>query len=57
MSCLIYESYPYFTGEEKDRFRDCFTKFSLVEKNELKFPTFKTQQVSLNFSSEENLET
>lgn len=56
MSCLIYESYPYFSGEEKDRFRDCFTKFSLVEKNELKFPTYKINRVSLNFSSEDNLE-
>jgi len=56
MSCLIYESYPYFIGEEKDRFRDCFTKFSLVEKKELKFPSFKRKQVSINFNTKDSLE-
>lgn len=56
ISCLIYESYPYFSGEEKDRFSDCFTKFSLVEKKELKFPTFKANPVSINFSSKDSLE-
>uniref|UniRef100_A0A2S2PDF8 Fanconi-associated nuclease n=1 Tax=Schizaphis graminum TaxID=13262 RepID=A0A2S2PDF8_SCHGA len=56
MSCLIYESYPYFIGEEKDRFRDCFTKFSMVEKKLLKFPTFKAKRVSINFSSKDSFE-
>lgn len=56
LSCLVYESYPYFSGEEKDRFRDCFTKFSSVEKNLLKFPTFETKKVSINFNSSESLE-
>lgn len=56
MSCLIYESYPYFSGEEKDRFRECFTKFNLVEKNLLKFPKFEAKRVSINFSSKEHFE-
>ncbi|XP_025420501.1 uncharacterized protein LOC112690664 isoform X2 [Sipha flava] len=56
MSCLIYESYPYFNGDEKDRFRDCFTKFSMVEKKELKFPTFNVKRVSINFNSKDSLE-
>jgi len=56
MSCLIYESYPYFSGEEKDRFRDCFTKFSMVEKKLLKFPTFEAKRVSINFSSKDSFE-
>lgn len=56
MSCLIYESYPYFIGEEKDRFRDCFNKFYMVEKKLLKFPTFETRRVSINFSSKESFE-
>lgn len=56
MSCLIYESYPHFIGDEKDRFRDCFTKFSMVEKNELKFPKFETKRVSVNFSSKDSFE-
>lgn len=56
MSCLIYESYPYFKGEEKDRFRETFTKFSLVEKKELKFPEFETKRVSVNFSSKDSFE-
>jgi len=55
-SCLIYESYPYFIGDEKDRFHDCFMKFSLVEKMELKFPTFETKQVSINFNTKNCLE-
>lgn len=56
LSCLIYESYPYFSGEEKDRFRDCFTKFSLFDKKLIKFPTFETKKVSINFNSSESLE-
>jgi len=56
MSCLIYESYPYFKGEEKNRFHDCFTIFSLVKKNELKFPKFELQEVSVNFSSRDSFE-
>lgn len=56
MSCLINESYPYFKGDEKDRFRDCFTKFSMVEKKELKFPTFNVERVSINFNSKDSLE-
>jgi len=56
MSCLIYESYPYFIGDEKDRFRDCFNKFYMVEKNLLKFPTYETKRVSVNFSSEDSFE-
>lgn len=56
MSCLIYESYPYFSGEEKDRFRECFTKFNLVEKNLLQFPKFEAKRVSINFSSKEHFE-
>ncbi|VVC25455.1 VRR-NUC domain [Cinara cedri] len=56
ITCLIYESYPYFIGEEKDRFRECFNKFTLVEKNELKFPKFEIKCVSLNFNSEDNLD-
>lgn len=56
MSCLIYESYPYFKGDEKDRFRDCFTNFSLVEKKKLKFPTFNVKRVSINFVSKNSLE-
>lgn len=56
MSCLIYESYPYFSGEEKDRFRDCFTKFSNVEKKILKFPTFESKRISVNFSSEDSFQ-
>lgn len=55
MSCLIFDSYPHFSGEEKDRFRECFTKFSLVEKNELKFPTFEINRVSVNFNSADDL--
>lgn len=56
MSCLIYESYPYFNGDEKDRFRECFTKFSLEEKKELRFPTFEIERVSINFSSKDSFE-
>ncbi|CAI6349563.1 unnamed protein product [Macrosiphum euphorbiae] len=56
MSCLIYESYPYFIGDEKDRFRDCFNTFSMVEKKLLKFPTFETKRVSVNFSSKDSFE-
>lgn len=56
ISCLIFDSYPYFRGEEKDRFRECFTKFTLVEKNELKFPNFETSRVSVNFNSPKCLE-
>lgn len=56
LSCLIYETYPYFRGDEKDRFRDCFNKFSLYEKKQLKFPNFKTERVSVNFNSKEDLE-
>lgn len=56
MSCLVYESYPYFNGEEKDRFRDCFTKFYSVEKKELKFPSFKIKKVSVNFNTKDSLE-
>jgi len=56
MSCLIYESYPYFKGEEKNRFHDCFTIFSLVNKNELKFPKFELQEVSVNFSSRDSFQ-
>ncbi|XP_022164341.1 fanconi-associated nuclease 1-like [Myzus persicae] len=56
MSCLIYESYPYFIGDEKDRFRDCFNRFSMVEKNLLKFPTFEAKRVSINFSSKDSFE-
>lgn len=56
MSCLILESYPYFKGEEKERFRETFSKFSLVDKKELKFPNFETQRVSVNFSSKESFE-
>ncbi|XP_050423310.1 fanconi-associated nuclease 1-like isoform X2 [Adelges cooleyi] len=57
MSCLIYASYPYFIGEEKDRLQDCFSKFSMVEKEELKFPNFHMQNVSINFITRENLES
>ncbi|KAL4121330.1 hypothetical protein QTP88_013864 [Uroleucon formosanum] len=56
MSCLIYESYPYFIGEEKDRFRDCFNTFYMVEKNLLKFPIFEAKRVSINFSSKDSFE-
>lgn len=56
MTCLIYESYPYFNGEEKDRFHDCFSKFSLVEKNELKFPEYELKRISINFNSKHSLE-
>lgn len=56
MSCLIYESYPYFSGEEKDRFRDCFTKFNLVEKKLLKFPIIPKKRVTVNFNTNESLE-
>lgn len=56
LSCLIYETYPYFKGDEKDRFRECFNTFSLYEKKQLKFPKFETKLVSLNFSSNDSLE-
>lgn len=55
MSCLISESYPYFNGDEKDRFRDCFTKFSMVEKNQLKFPTFHVARGSI-FNTKDSFE-
>lgn len=56
MSCLIYESYPYFKGEEKDRFHESFNMFSLAEKNELKFPKFEVKRISVNFNSKESFE-
>lgn len=56
MSCLISESYPYFKGEEKERLHDCLTKFSLVEREELKFPKFEVKRVTVNFISKDSFE-
>lgn len=56
MSCTIYESYPYFKGEEKDRFHESFNIFSLVKKNELKFPKYEIMRKSVNFNSKESFD-
>ncbi|XP_050537525.1 fanconi-associated nuclease 1-like [Daktulosphaira vitifoliae] len=55
LSCLIIVSYPFFVGEEKDRMGDFLSKFTMKERGEIKYPDFKVQHVSINFTTSESL--
>lgn len=55
LSCLIIVSYPFYIGDEKDRLSDFFSRFNMKEKGEIKYPNFKVEHVSHNFTTPESL--